>query len=212
MGLDEDTSNHAKFPLPPTPSLSNLLPAKSWFEQQQIPRRQRFHGYIFTVFISSSKEFPCPKAENYFQAWLSVMKAKYVCASMGSLCVCLCVLGGGVCLLQWGGSICVHIWMAGLVLENTWPVTFNEKPMEWRQWRELASMLQLQFLSLVELQLSRQPAPQRTLLCISPIKWSEKDAAHPRRPQRAIERVGRTGITGDVTIHKATVVPGKLLN
>ena len=117
---------------PPTPSLSNLLPAKSSFEQQRIPRRQRFHGHICTVFITSRKEFPCPKAENYFQAWLSAMKAKYVCASVGSLCVCLCVLGGGVCWLQWGGSICVHIWMAGLVLENTWPVTFNEKPMEWR--------------------------------------------------------------------------------
>ena len=127
MGLDEDTSNHAKFTLPTPPSATcyqqNLGLSSSEFQGDRISWAHfySFHYQQERIFLPQSRKlFP------------GLMKAKYVCESMGSLCVCVCVcVLGGSCWLQWGGSICVYIWMAGLVLENTWPVTFNES-----QWNE----------------------------------------------------------------------------
>ena len=94
MGLDEDTANHAKFTLPTPPSATcyqqNLGLSSSEFQGDRISWAHfySFHYQQERIFLPQSRKlFP------------GLMKAKYVCESMGSLCVCVCVC---VCVC-WGG-------------------------------------------------------------------------------------------------------------
>ena len=94
MGLDEDTSNHAKFTLPAPPPATcyqqNLGLSSSEFQGDR-----GFMGTFLQFSLPAGKNFPAPK-QKIISKLDSLQWKQSMCVSPWGVRVCVCVCWGGV--------------------------------------------------------------------------------------------------------------------